>query len=60
VGLQRGFTAFIAPLHCGLAELLPELAALATRLAETRAMWEACDSEADLEEEAAGLSLQSS
>ncbi len=45
VGLQRGFAAFIAPLHCGLAALLPGLAPIAARLAETRAMWDACDSD---------------
>ena len=55
VGLQRGFTAFIAPLHCGIAALLPRLAPLAARLAATRAAWEArgADEDAALEAEAA-------
>ena len=52
VGLQRGFAAFIAPLHCGLAALLPGLAPIATRLAETRALWEACDLDRGLDDEA--------
>ena len=57
VGLQRGFTAFIAPLHCGIAALLPRLAPLAARLAATRAAWEArgADEDAALEAEAAAL-----
>ena len=49
VGLQRGFCAFIAPLHAGLAGLLAPLAPLASRLAATRAAWEACGPEADAE-----------
>ena len=57
VGLQRGFTAFIAPLHCGIAALLPRLAPLAARLAATHAAWEArgADEDAALEAEAAAL-----
>ncbi len=55
VGLQRGFAAFIAPLHCGLAALLPGLAPIAARLAETRAMWEACDPDRGLDEEARAM-----
>ena len=47
VGLQRGFGAFIAPLHGGLAALLPGLAPVAAGLAETRAMWDAADSDAE-------------
>jgi hypothetical protein len=51
VGLQRGFAAFIAPLHAGVAALLPPLATLSERMAVTRAMWDACETDADLEEE---------
>jgi hypothetical protein len=51
VGLQRGFAAFIAPLHCGLAALLPGLSPIATRLAETRVMWDACDLDRGLHDE---------
>jgi hypothetical protein len=57
VGLQRGFCGFIAPLHTGLAALLPLLAPLAVRLAATGAAWEACgpDADAELDREAAEL-----
>jgi hypothetical protein len=55
VGLQRGFVAFIAPLHCGLAALLPGLAPIAARLAATRAMWDACDLDRGLEDEARAM-----
>jgi hypothetical protein len=56
VGLQRSFAAFIAPLHCGLAALLPGLTPIAARLAETRAMWAACDPDRGLDDEAQAMS----
>jgi hypothetical protein len=50
VQLQRGFVGFVAPLHCGLAAALPGLGQLAGRLERTRAMWERCDPDWDLEQ----------